>query len=87
VASPTASRRLWPGSIRPEDPDAAQDILRDIFDLRAKRPSGPTSAMNNLLKRLRGVAFGFTNFEYFRIRAPPYTGRPNFTVLDFIVVA
>jgi hypothetical protein len=43
--------------------------------------------MNNLLKRLRGVAFGFTNFEYFRIRAPPYTGRPNFTVLDFIVVA
>jgi transposase len=52
----------------------------------AKVSNGPTEGMNNLLKRVKRVAFGFTNFENFRIRALLYAGRPNFRVLDSIVV-
>ena len=47
--------------------------------------NGPTEGMNNLLKRVKRVAFGFTNFENFRIRALLYAGKPNFRVLDSIV--
>jgi transposase len=42
--------------------------------------------MNNLLKRVKRVAFDLTNFENFRIRALLYAGKPNFRVLDSIVV-
>jgi transposase len=53
---------------------------------QAKVSNGPTEGMNNLLKRVKRVAFGFTNFENFRIRALLYAGKPNFRVLDSIVV-
>jgi transposase len=53
----------------------------------ARVSNGPTEGMNNLLKRIKRVAFGFTNFENFRIRALLYAGRPNFRVLDSIVVS
>ncbi len=52
----------------------------------AKVSNGPTEGMNNLLKRVKRVAFGFTNFENFRIRALLYAGKPNFRVLDSMVV-
>ena len=42
---------------------------------QAKVSNGPTEGMNNLLKRVKRVAFGFTNFENFRIRALLYAGR------------
>ncbi len=66
--------------------------LRNWFDPivawhEAKVSNGPTEGMNNLLKRVKRVAFGFTNFENFRIRALLYAGKPNFRVLDSIVVA
>jgi len=53
---------------------------------QAKVSNGPTEGMNNLLKRVKRVAFGFTNFENFRIRALLYAGKPNFRILDSIVV-
>jgi transposase len=53
---------------------------------RARSPNGPTEGMNNLLKRVKRVAFGFTNFENFRFRALLYAGKPNWCVLDSIVV-
>ena len=52
----------------------------------ARVSNGPTEGMNNLLKRVKRVAFGFSNFENFRIRALLYAGKPNFRVLDSIVV-
>ena len=65
--------------------------LRNWFDPivawhQAKVSNGPTEGMNNLLKRVKRVAFGFTNFENFRMRALLYAGRPNFRLLDSIVV-
>jgi transposase len=65
--------------------------LRNWFDAivawhEARVSNGPTEGMNNLLKRVKRVAFGFTNFENFRIRALLYAGKPNFRLLDSIVV-
>ena len=37
--------------------------------------------------RAKRVAFGFTNFENFRIRALLMPAKPNFRVLDSMVVA
>ncbi len=65
--------------------------LRNWFDAivawhQAKVSNGPTEGMNNLIKRVKRVAFGFTNFENFRIRALLYAGKPNLRVFDSIVV-
>jgi transposase len=97
-----------------ENPEEAEDLLRDIIDYGSKKSAplevrrlartlrnwfdgivawhqarvsnGPTEGMNNLLKRVKRVAFGFTNFENFRIRALLYAGKPNLRVFDSIVV-
>ena len=46
--------------------------------------NGPTEAINNLIKRVKRVAFGFTNFAHYRIRALLYAGRPNWELLATI---
>lgn len=48
------------------------------------RTNGPTEAANNLLKRVKRVAFGFTNFRNYRVRALLYAGRPNWQLLATI---
>jgi transposase len=53
---------------------------------QARISNGPTEAMNNLIKRIKRVGFGFTNFRNYRIRALLYAGKPNWRVLDSIVV-
>jgi transposase len=52
----------------------------------ARVSNGPTEGMNNLIKRVKRVAFGFTNFRNYRIRALLYVGKPNFRLLNSIVV-
>lgn len=52
----------------------------------ARISNGPTEALNNLIKRIKRIGFGFTNFENYRIRALLYAGKPNWRVLDSIVV-
>lgn len=46
--------------------------------------NGPTEAINNLVKRVKRVAFGFSKFENYRIRALLYAGRPNWNLLATI---
>jgi transposase len=52
----------------------------------ARMSNGPTEALNNLIKRIKRVGFGFRNFENYRIRALLYAGKPNWRVLGSIVV-
>ncbi len=52
----------------------------------ARMTNGPTEALNNLIKRIKRVGFGFRNFESYRIRALLYAGKPNWRVLGSIVV-
>lgn len=52
----------------------------------ARVTNGPTEALNNLIKRIKRVGFGFRNFNNYRIRALLYAGKPNWRVLGSIVV-
>jgi len=46
--------------------------------------NGPTEAINNLVKRVKRVAFGFKRFKHYRICALLYAGKPNWTLLNKI---
>ena len=48
---------------------------------RARATNGPAEAINNLVKRVKRVAFGFRRFAHYRIRALLYAGRPNWALL------
>ena len=52
----------------------------------ARVSNGPTEALNNLIKRIKRIGYGFTNFDNYRIRALLYAGKPNWRVLGSIVV-
>jgi len=52
----------------------------------AKVSNGPTEALNNLIKRIKRIGFGFRNFDNYRIRVLLYAGKPNWRVLTSIVV-
>jgi hypothetical protein len=43
--------------------------------------NGTTEAANNLIKRVKRVAFGFRHFAHYRIRVLRYAGRPNWDLL------
>ncbi len=43
----------------------------------ARVSDGPTEALNNLIKRIKRIGFGFRNFENYRIRALLYAGQPE----------
>ena len=43
--------------------------------------NGPTEAVNNLMKRVKRAAFGFTSFRNYRIRSLLYAGKPNWELL------
>lgn len=46
--------------------------------------NGPTEAANNLIKRVKRVAIGFTSFRNYRIRSLLYAGRPNWALLGAV---
>jgi len=50
----------------------------------AKVSNGPTEAMNNLIKRVKRGAFGFSDFASYRVRALLYAGRPDWSLLESI---
>ena len=52
----------------------------------SKVTNGPTEGLNNLIKRIKRIGFGFTNFRNYRIRALLYAGKPHWNVLGSIVV-
>ena len=55
---------------------------KEIAAWHAARVShGPTEAVNNLIKRVKRAAFGFTSFRNYRIRSLLYAGKPNWDLL------
>jgi transposase len=80
--------------LRPSMPPEIQKLGRTIrtwFDKicnfhLARVSNGPTEAINNLIKRIKRVGFGFRNFQNYRIRALLYAGKPNWRVLGSIMV-
>jgi len=51
---------------------------------RSHVSNGPTEAANNLIKRVKRAAFGFTSFRNYRVRSLLYAGRPNWALLATI---
>jgi transposase len=51
---------------------------------RSHVSNGPTEAANNLVKRVKRAAFGFTSFRNFRVRALLYAGKPRWHLLETI---
>ena len=49
---------------------------------QAKFTNGPTEAVNNLIKRVKRVALGITNWTNYRTRSLLYAGQPNWSLLD-----
>jgi len=49
---------------------------------RGRVTNAPTEAINNLIKRVKRVAFGISNWSNFRTRALLYAGRPNWSLLE-----
>ncbi len=48
----------------------------------ARVSNAATEAANNLIKRVKRVGFGFSNFNNYRIRALLYAGKPNWNLLN-----
>jgi transposase len=46
--------------------------------------NGPTEAINNLIKRIKRIGFGFRKFQHYRIRVLLYAGKPNWDLLATI---
>ncbi len=46
--------------------------------------NAPTEAANNLIKRIKRVAFGFTRFGNYRVRVLLDAGRPNWDLLTTV---
>ena len=46
--------------------------------------NGPTEAMNNLIKRIKRVGFGFRRFEHYRVRVLLHAGKPNWDLLGTV---
>jgi transposase len=44
----------------------------------------PTEAANNLIKRIKRVAFGFRSFGHHRVRVLLYAGNPNLMLLPTV---
>jgi transposase len=44
--------------------------------------NGPTEVINNLVRRVKRVAFGMTSWINYRTRALLYAGRPNWSLLN-----
>ena len=81
---------LLPAHHAARDPKVRTDD-RNWFDKivnfhLARVSNGPTESLNNLIKRIKRIGFGFRNFENYRIRALLYAGKPNWRVLGSIVV-
>lgn len=79
---------------RPSMPPELQRLSRTFTNwrdeitnwLEAKVSNGPTEALNNLIKRVKRSGYGFRNFASYRIRILLYAGKPNWRILDSIVV-
>jgi transposase len=73
--------QTWPLEVRSLGRTLAKWRHEIIAWHHAHFTNGPTEAMNNLIKRVKRVAFGFTSFRNYRIRSLLSAGKPNWDLL------
>jgi transposase len=82
-------RRLGNDLQDPDLPEEARSLGRTLLRWKhqiaawhqAHVSNAATEAANNLVKRVKRVAFGFTNFRNYRVRSLLYAGKPNWSLL------
>lgn len=78
-------------SVPPEVNQLGRTIARWATQItnwhRSRLSNGPTEAINNLVKRIKRIGFGFRRFRNYRVRALLYAGRPNWSLLDTLTPA
>src|SRR5680860_390164 len=81
-------RDLRDDSCPPEVQSLGRTIIRWKDQIaawhKAHVSNGPTEAANNLIKRVKRVAFGFRRFRNYRIRTLLCVGKPNWDLLATI---
>ncbi|WP_208029267.1 transposase [Rhabdothermincola sediminis] len=79
---------LLDDSCPPEVRQLGRTIVRWANQIAARHQAylsnRPTEAINNLIKRVKRVAFGFRHFAHYQIRALLYAGKPNWDLLATI---
>ncbi|MDP4013021.1 MAG: transposase, partial [Candidatus Nanopelagicales bacterium] len=86
------TERLATELTRPDQPIEVRSLGRTLKRWKhqivawhqAHVTNGPTEAVNNLIKRVKRAAFGFTSFRNYRIRSLLYAGKPNWDLLPTI---
>jgi transposase len=76
----------------PELPEEARSLGRTLLRWKhqiaawheAHVTNAPTEAANNLIKRVKRVAFGFRSFRNYRLRSLLYAGKPNWSLLPML---
>lgn len=53
---------------------------------QAHHTNGPTEAINNLIKRVKRIGYGFTNFTNYRTRVLLYADKPHWRILNSITI-
>lgn len=78
-------------SVPPEINQLGRTIARWATQItnwhRSGLSNGPTEAINNLVKRIKRIGFGFRRFRNYCIRALLYAGKPNWALLDTLTPA
>lgn len=82
-------RRLGNDLQYPDLPEEARSLGRTLLRWKhqiaawheAHVSNASTEAQNNLIKRVKRVAFGFRNFRNYRVRSLLYAGKPNWSLL------
>jgi len=86
------TERLAAELTQPQQPTEVRSLGRTLIRWKsqivawhtAHVSNGPTEAINNLVKRVKRAAFGFTSFRNYRIRSLLYAGKPNWDLIATI---
>jgi len=82
---------LQDDSCPPEVHSLGRTLIRWLDQIvawhHARVSNGPTEAINNLIKRIKRIGFGFRRFRNYRIRALLYAGKPNWDLLTTLTPA
>lgn len=80
--------RTWPMEVHLLARTLARSPSGSTRSSRGTRRTSPTGRpSDDLIKRVKRVAFGFTSFRSYRVRSLLYAGKPDWTLLATITPA
>ena len=84
LAQDSLQKQIEQSKTRLDQIRAERERLRNEMGQLAGQVHDETEAINNLIKRIKRIGFGFRQLRNYRIRALLYAGRPNWSLLGTI---